>query len=280
MALTSIVPAKWSSYILGSLYSKSVLLPLANAQIKSDINIGSSFKVNVIPKLSAQNYSGTISDAEAASVAYSFNVDQKKYNSVLIRDEDAQQGIVDENFLITKFTEAEIESLSSAADAFLAGQYANLGAVGSGASPEDATSGVKALIVLRKIRKAMNQASIPSVGRWIVVGPGFEAQLLEGATAILTQNDAVVRTGYLGSLFGFDIFVSNNIASDTSADEVLIAGYNETMALAHNVTTMEVVRSSTAFGNVVRGLYVFGGGSLGHTTSDVRGIACFVDTIA
>lgn len=280
MALTSIVPAKWSSYILGSLYSQSVLLPLANAQIKSDINFGSSFKVNVIPKLSAQNYSGTITDAEAASVAYSFNVDQKKYNSVLIRDEDAQQGIVDENFLITKFTEAEIQSLSSAADAFLASQYTNLGAVGSAVSPEDATTGAKALITLRKIRKAMNDAAIPVSGRWLVVGTGFENQLLDGATALLTQNDAVARTGYIGSLFGFDIFVSNNVASATSADEVLIAGYNETLALAHNVTTMEVVRSSTAFGNVVRGLYVYGGGSLGHTSTDVRGIACFVDTIA
>ena len=84
MALTSLVPQKWASYIIGSLYEQSVFMRLANPQLKAELTSGSSFKVNVIPKLSAGNYAGTITDAEAVSVAYSFNVDQKRYNSILV----------------------------------------------------------------------------------------------------------------------------------------------------------------------------------------------------
>jgi hypothetical protein len=104
--------------------------------------------------------------------------------------------------------------------------------------------------------------------------------LLEGVTSAFTNNNDVVTSGFVGRLYGLDIYMSNDITSDTSADEVLISGFNETLALAHNVTTLEVVRSSTAFGNNVRGLYIFGGGSLGHATTDVRGVATYVDTIA
>ncbi len=279
MALTSLVPAKWSAYILGSLYEKSVFMGLANAQIKTEISSGSSFKVNVIPKLTAGNYTGTATVGEAASVAYTFNIDQKKYLNTLIRDEDAQQGIVGMDFLANKFTESTIAALADSVDGYLAGAVTNLGKIGSGASPVDATDGTKALTVLRSIKKAMDVANIPTSGRWVVVGPSFAAQILSGASALITQNQGIVTTGQIGSLYGMMVYQSNNITSDTSADEVLIAGYNETLALAHNVTTMEVIRSATAFGNEIRGLYVYGGGSLGHATNDVRGIACYVDTI-
>jgi len=280
MSLATMIPTKWSAYILGSLYKQSVFLPLANSQIKSDISLGNVFKVNVVPKLAAENYAGTATPAEATSASYSFNVDQKKFNAIRIRDEDAQQGIASMDSIVGKFTESVVQSLSDAVDGFMAASVSAMAKIGSGAAPIDATDGTKALSTLRTVKKGLDAANIPSAGRWLVVGPSFAAQLLAGASAILTSNEGVVGNGFVGRIYGMDVYMSNNVISDTSADEVLIAGYNETLALAHNVTTLEVIRDNDSFANIVRGLYVYGGGSLGHATTDVRGIACYVDTIA
>lgn len=278
MALTSMVPEITTKYILGALYKNSVILPLANPQIKAEAAIGDVVNVNTIPKLTAGAYAGAVVDAEAVSAAYSFNIDQSVYNSVLLRDEQVKQSVSNMDALISRFTEAEIASLTDSADGYLAGLYATLKPIGANNAAVDCTDATKAMAALRSVSKAMNQNNIPSTGRWVVVGPTFYDWLLAGAGSLMTQNVEIVTNGMVGRLYGMDIYMSNNIKADGAADEVIIAGYNETFAYAHNVSSIEVLRSGSAFGNVVRALYVYGGLCLGNINTDVRGIALFANT--
>lgn len=282
MSLSTMVPEIWSSYILGGLEKEAVVLPLANPRILADASTGDVVHVNALPKLSASTYVNAtgITYNAASSSDYSFNVNQMKYIAIKISDEEAKRAQTSAEDILARFTRATINGLVDAADGFLATQYSNFKALGSGASPKDATTGTKALSVLLEMKKEMDKASIPSMGRFVVVGPSFANLLLSGTTALSTMNQNILTTGVIGTVYGLEVRMSNNVGSNASADEIIFAGYEDSFGFAHNVSTVEVLRDQDNFGWLVRGLYVFGGRSLGHSSNDIRGVVAYCDTIA
>jgi hypothetical protein len=69
---------------------------------------------------------------------------------------------------------------------------------------------------------------------------------------------SVVRNGRLGMVDRFTLYVSHNLKVDTGGKFNLIAGNKMGFTFASQMTNMETIRSESTFGNIVRGLQVYG----------------------
>ena len=66
-----------------------------------------------------------------------------------------------------------------------------------------------------------------------------------------------LRNGRLGMIDRFTVYMSHNIKK-TGANFDVIAGHKMGFTFASQMTEMETIRSETTFGNIVRGLQVYG----------------------
>jgi len=68
---------------------------------------------------------------------------------------------------------------------------------------------------------------------------------------------SIVRNGRLGMVDRFTIYVSHNL-SVSSGKYNIIAGHKMGFTFASQMTNMETIRSESTFGNIIRGLQVYG----------------------
>ena len=104
-----------------------------------------------------------------------------------------------------------------------------------------------------------NQAADGEAMPWVVINPDVEAILIQSPDFIHATNagDRVLREGSIGTIAGLDVLVSTNLP--TTANKVnIMAGINEAIAYAGNISQVEVIRDDKFFGDNVRGLYVYG----------------------
>ena len=66
-----------------------------------------------------------------------------------------------------------------------------------------------------------------------------------------------LRNGRLGMIDRFTIYVSHNL-NVASGKTSLIAGHKMGFTFASQMTEMETIRAQSTFGNIVRGLQVYG----------------------
>jgi hypothetical protein len=76
--------------------------------------------------------------------------------------------------------------------------------------------------------------------------------------SLVGDNVSMVRNGRLGMIDRFTIYVSHNLKVDTGGKFNLIAGHKMGFTFASQMTEMETIRSETTFGNIIRGLQVYG----------------------
>lgn len=106
---------------------------------------------------------------------------------------------------------------------------------------------------------------------YLVINPDVEAIIRQAPEFIhATQaGDKVLREGSIGHIAGLDILVCTNLptidtttgegASATTTHTVnIMAGINEAIAYAGNISEIESQRDPKFFGDNVRGLYVYG----------------------
>ena len=69
-----------------------------------------------------------------------------------------------------------------------------------------------------------------------------------------------IRNGLIssGKLRGFDMYKTNNIAATTNAAGKVIAGHMSAVSTAQTIVNTEVMRDPDSFGDIVRGLHVYG----------------------
>lgn len=117
--------------------------------------------------------------------------------------------------------------------------------------------------VIRRIAKELNKVSAPSLNRWAVVGADFADALIADRRVTEVDKagtDSVARTGLITEipLLGITVYASNN-APTVAGREVAIGGVHGALDFASQLRTMEAFRNPDRFGDIVRGLQVYGG---------------------
>ena len=119
--------------------------------------------------------------------------------------------------------------------------------------------------VLSHMARLLDEQNIPEEGRWFLASPDFYEVLASSSSKLLSVDynagQGSIRNGLVssGKLRGFDMYKSNNIASTTNAAGKCLAGHMSSTATAQTITSTEVLRDPDSFGDIVRGLHVYGG---------------------
>ena len=118
--------------------------------------------------------------------------------------------------------------------------------------------------VLSHMSRLLDEQNVPEEGRWFLANPEFYEQLVQSSSKVLSVDynagQGSIRNGLVssGKLRGFDMYKSNNIASTSNAAGKCIAGHMSSTATAQTITSTEVIRDPDSFGDIVRGLHVYG----------------------
>lgn len=118
--------------------------------------------------------------------------------------------------------------------------------------------------VMARMARLLDEQNIPEEGRWFVANPEFYEVLAQSSSKLLSVDfnagQGSIRNGLVssGKLRGFDMYKSNNIAATTNAAGKCLAGHMSATATAQTITSTEVIRDPSSFGDIVRGLHVYG----------------------
>lgn len=130
------------------------------------------------------------------------------------------------------------------------------------------------LTLINRMSRVLDQQYVPSNGRWLVVDPVF-LELLRDEDSRLFQGEwgsgGDIRNGLRATnLHGFRIYESNNlprvgtgpatsgVANQNANYGVLVFGHDSAVAAAEQLSKTEDFRSHDSFGDVVRGMHLYG----------------------
>lgn len=114
--------------------------------------------------------------------------------------------------------------------------------------------------LLIDMRTALNKASVPETGRFVILGPESEAAALRTPGFVKVNEagtDQALRNGIIGRLAGFDVLTSPD-APVSAGREGIVAGNRDAVWYAQTLTKVESGRSERQFADYVRGLNVYG----------------------
>ena len=118
--------------------------------------------------------------------------------------------------------------------------------------------------VLSHMARLLDEQNVPEEGRWFLANPEFYEQLVQTSSKLMSVDfnagQGSIRNGLVssGKLRGFDMYKTNNIAATTNAAGKCIAGHMSAVCTAQTIINTEVVRDTASFGDIVRGLHVYG----------------------
>jgi hypothetical protein len=118
--------------------------------------------------------------------------------------------------------------------------------------------------VLSHMARLLDESNVPEEGRWFLANPEFYEQLVQTSSKLMSVDfnagQGSIRNGLVssGKLRGFDMYKTNNIAATSNAAGKCIAGHMSSTCTAQTIVNTEVIRDPDSFGDIVRGLHVYG----------------------
>ena len=114
--------------------------------------------------------------------------------------------------------------------------------------------------------RLLDDSQVPEDQRWFVAKPEFYEELASTDSKLMTsdfnQGDGGVRNGLVasGSIRGFQMYKSSNVPATvgSTATGQCLAGHISSTATAQSILNIETLRDTDTFGDIVRGLHVYG----------------------
>lgn len=139
--------------------------------------------------------------------------------------------------------------------------------------------------LITKLSSVLDEANVPEEGRFLVISPLERQMLLESSIAqayFTGDSTSPLRNGMIGKIDRFSVYVCNHLpraaagkswvkytpsggtATDTATDAVkrhlILAGTKAGISFASQITKVEHLQNPSDFGQLVRGLNVWGAG--------------------
>jgi hypothetical protein len=279
------VPEIFSKKIQNFFRKSSVIEAITNTDYAGEIAaFGDTVKIIKEPEITVAAYT------RAASTTKQYLTDQEltlvidKANSFKFIVDDIEEKLSHINFASVGASSAaytlkntmDSEVLTamfagvstSAPDHQLGGDTANA-AAGSLATTDPIDMGhasgeVTPLAIMARMARLLDDSQVPEDQRWFVAKPEFYEELASTDSKLMTsdfnQGDGGVRNGLVasGSIRGFQMYKSSNIPATSNATGQCMAGHMSSTATAQSILNIETLRDTDTFGDIVRGLHVYG----------------------
>ena len=279
------LPSIYSAKVLNFFRKASVVEAITNTDYSGEIsNYGDSVKIIKEPVISVYDYTrgSDTTQTKLTDEELTLVVDSAKAFKFIVDDIERDMSHVNFKEVATSsaayalrdsFDAAVIESMfsgvsSSSPDHVLGADSATkLGADvydGAGSIDLGISSETDPLNVLARMARLLDDANVPEEGRWFVASPDFYEQLSQSGSKLLSVDfnagQGSIRNGLVssGKLRGFNMYKSNNIAAVSNATGKCLGGHISSTATAQTIISTEVLRDPSSFGDIVRGLHVYG----------------------
>jgi len=270
------IPEIWSGKLQVKFYKTTVFSEIANTDWEGEIKgQGDKVHIRTIPTITINSYTKgqNLTNQVPDSTPVELLIDKGKYFAVVLDDVDAVQTDIK---LMDVFTNDATTQMKIAIDADVlngvkaSAATANKGAtagvisgninLGTDASPRAVTSS-NILDLFLDAGQVLDEQNVPEDGRWLVI-PAWMASMVKRSDlkqAYLTGDSvSPLRNGKLGMIDRFMVYVSNNLPKTNDGDSYVMAGTRDAITFASQMTNVETLRAQSTFGNIVRGLNVYG----------------------
>ena len=282
------IPEVWSGKMQVKFYQATCLSEVTNNDWEGEIkDTGDIVNIRSVPDITISAYTKgmTLVSQLPTSTAITLTIDKGKYFQVVVDDVDKVQADVrlmdifsdDAGEKMKISIEVDVFANAGLASGVNAGLTAgvitssvNLGitatpcfcaaakvAAGDGALAGSAKSVVDHIIDMGQV---LDEQNVPESGRWMLL-PSMAANRLKKGDikqVNVTGDDvSPIRNGKLGMIDRFTLYVTNNLPF-ASSKHTILAGTRDSISFASQLTKVESMRSTATFGDIMRGLNVYG----------------------
>jgi hypothetical protein len=273
------IPQIWSGKMIEKLYANTVFGEIANTNYEGEIKAkGDTVQIRTTPDIAISDYEigGGLNYEKPTSAKVELQINRAKYFAFEVNDVDAYQAdiklmddwsndagqkmkiAIDTDILAAVY--ADVAAANAGATAGVDSGSYNLGATGAPISI-DKTNAVDYLVDCGSVLWEQN---VPETDRWIVI-PTWYANLLKKSdlkdASMMGDGTSVLRNGRLGMIDNFTVYVSNNMGKTVDGTNTvtnILFGHKKALTFASQMTEMETLKNPNDFGDLVRGLNVFG----------------------
>jgi hypothetical protein len=269
------IPEIWSGKLIENFYDATVLAAISNTNYEGEIRrMGDTVNIRTTPEITIKSYvkGQTLSVENPDKPKIQLVIDKGEYFACIEDDVDKVQS--DVNMMDTWSKDAsermkikidqrvltdilpDISALNKGATAGRITGNINLGTTGTPV----AITKTNVLDYIVDMGTVLDEANCPEGDRFLVI-PAKMAGMIKKSDlkdASLTGDSvSVLRNGRLGMIDRFTIYMSHNL-SVSSGKFNIISGHKMGFTFASQMTEMESLRAESTFGNVIRGLQVYG----------------------
>lgn len=284
------IPTLWSGKLAEKFYAASTFADCSNTDWEGDIkNMGDTVVINTIPTITVSNYQvgQSLTYQVPTSGSIDLLINQGKYFGVQISDVLEYQS---KPTLMSMFTDDASMQMKIAVDRdcwlalFNQGDAANYGAtagklsaaynLGTDLAPVTLT-GSNILSTINAMGSVLDEQNVPETDRFLVITP-YDRQVLMSSNLAQAQfmgdSQSIQRNGKIGQIDRFTVYVSNltpmgiagkawdGVTNESGAlkRHTMIAGHKCAMSFASQINKVENIPNPNDFGQLVRGLNVYG----------------------
>lgn len=275
------IPEIWSGKLVEKFYDATVFGEIANTDYEGEIsNMGDKVNIRTTPNITIRDYvkGGTLQYERPESPNVTLNVDRAKYFAFTVDNIDKFQSDIN---LMDDWSGDAGEQMKIAVDTLILGDiYASVAAANKGLTAGRKSlsfnlgvTGTPFVMTPANIIEAITAAAAvgdeqnwPEGGRWMVIPAWMRFVLMNSDlknASLAGDESSILRNGRIGLIDRFMIYVSNNLAAVTDGSFTayhILFGHKSGLTFASQMTQMETLKAETTFGDLVRGLNVFGYG--------------------
>lgn len=275
------IPEIWSGKIVENFYDATVLAAISNTDYEGEIKrYGDTVNIRTSPEVTIRQYvkGQTLQVEHPDKPKIQLLIDKGEYFSVVEDDIDRIQSDIKMMDLWSKDASEkmkiqidqrvltdmlpDIATTNKGATAGAKTASFNLGTVASpvAVTKDGASSTVPVTDFIVDMGTVLDEANAPESGRYLVI-PAKMAGLIKKSelkdASLSGDGSSIMRNGRLGMIDRFTIYMSHNLYAPDNKFHV-IAGHKMGFTFATQMTEMETIRSEQTFGNIIRGLQVYG----------------------
>jgi hypothetical protein len=275
------IPEIWSGKLIENFYDATVLAAISNTDYEGEIrNMGDTVNIRTTPEITIRDYvkGQTLTVENPDKPKLQLVIDKGEYFACVEDDVDKVQS--DINLMDTWSKDASermkikidqrvltdlLPDIAATNKGATAGEQSASFDLGTTGAPlvvtKDGAGGTTAVVdLIVDMGTVLDEANAPEADRFLVI-PAKMAGLIKKSelkdASLTGDGTSVVRNGRLGMIDRFTIYVSHNLYVD-SGKYSIIAGHKMGFTFASQMTEMESLRAESTFGNIIRGLQVYG----------------------
>lgn len=283
------IPEIWSGKLLEKFYDATILGAISNTDYEGEIkNQGDTVKIRQRPDITISNYSP---DQEIAlqrpnAPTIDLTIDYAKYFAVVLDDIYEIQSDMNQ---MSMWAEDASESMKITIDTeilsnvVLGASHTENRGINAGRKSGDINLGVTTSPLQIVSRNAglgetevtdlivnmgtvLDEQNIPENGRWMVLPAWMCARIKQSElrdASLSGDSTSILRNGRVGMIDRFTIYMSNLLPAGVSGglaagENAVFAGHNAAITFASQLNKVQTIQSERTFGEIMRGLQVYG----------------------